>query len=300
MFMELVLELLQKYEALEAANSRFADAVRADKDLPLLLPECEGEPDREVAIKAMSQMWYLEPGESLPRAGIVCSSPATIQEAENLNEYKADFQAAIKSVRDKVTGEKSRLDKLIDRVLLQQNEKERHRVEELQLALKRAQINRLDLLRCYAKIRVLPKDLMSISWTWARTHSVIDPISREDAIKQAENLSDDESKEIALSRLSSLAPGQMLAYKKKLPNQLRANLLYHEDDEVKRKAVTISGIALSQDSALPKKWVWRDDPGELDPKAPMNRITRLDSKIDPEPYIKALHLHLYMGDGYGQ
>lgn len=300
MFMELVLELLQKYEALEAANARFADAVRADKDLPLLLPECEGEPNREVAIKAMSQMWYLEPGESLPRAGVVCSSPATIQEAENLNEYKADFQASIKSVRDKVTGEKSRLDKLIDRVLLQQNEKERHRVEELQLALKRAQINRLDLLRCYARIRVLPKDLMSISWTWARTHSVIDPISREDAIKQAENLSDGESKEVALSRLSSLAPGQMLAYKKKLPNQLRANLLYHEDDEVKRKAVTISGIALSQDSALPKKWVWRDDPGELDPKAPMNRITRLDSKIDPEPYIKALHLHLYIGDGDGQ
>lgn len=296
MFMELVLELIQKYEALETANTRFAEAVRADKDLPLLLPECGEEPDREAAIKAMTQMWYLEPGESLPRAGVVCAFPATIQEAENLNEHKAEFQAAIKSVRDKVTGEKSRLDKLIDRVLLQQNEKERHRVEKLQLALKRAQINRLDLLRCYAKIRVLPKDLMSISWTWARTHSVIDPISREDAIKQAENLSDGESKEVALSRLSSLAPGQMLAYKKKLPNQLRANLLYHEDDEVKRKAVTISGIALSQDSALPKEWVWRDDPGEQE----HNRKTRLDSKIDPEPYIKALHLHLYIEDEHGQ
>ena len=300
MFMELVLELLQKYEALEAANSRFADALRADKDLPVLLPDYEGGADREAAIKAMTQMWYLEPDESLPRAGVVCASPATIQEAENLNQHKTAFQTAIKSVRDTVTGEKSRLDKLIDRVLLQQNEKERRRVEELQLALKRAQINRLDLLRCYAKIRVLPESLMSISWTWARTHSVIDPISREEAIKQAENLSDGESKDIALSRLSSLAPGQMLAYKKKLPNQLRANLLYREDDEVKRKAVTISGVALSQDGSLPKKWVWRDDPGELDPKAPKDRITRLDSKIDPEPYIKSLHLHLYTGDGHGQ
>lgn len=300
MFMELVLELLQKYEALEAANSRFADALRADKDLPVLLPDYEGGADREAAVKAMTQMWYLEPDESLPRAGVVCASSVTIQEAENLNHHKAAFQTAIKSVRDTVTGEKSRLDKLIDRVLLQQNEKERRRVEELQLALKRAQINRLDLLRCYAKIRVLPESLMSISWTWARTHSVIDPISREEAIKQAENLSDGESKDIALSRLSSLAPGQMLAYKKKLPNQLRANLLYREDDEVKRKAVTISGVALSQDGSLPKKWVWRDDPGELDPKAPKDRITRLDSKIDPEPYIKSLHLHLYTGDGHGQ
>jgi hypothetical protein len=300
MFMELVLELLQKYEVLEAANARFADALRADKDLPVLLPDYEGGADREAAIKAMTQMWYLEPDESLPRAGVVCASSATIQEAENLNHHKAAFQTAIKSVRDTVTGEKSRLDKLIDRVLLQQNEKERHRVEELQLALKRAQINRLDLLRCYAKIRVLPKDLMSISWTWARTHSVIDPISREEAIKQAENLSDGESKDIALSRLSSLAPGQMLAYKKKLPNQLRANLLYREDAEVKRKAVTISGVVLSQDGSLPKKWVWREDPGELDPKAPKDRITRLDSKIDPEPYIKSLHLHLYTGDGHGQ
>lgn len=295
MFMELVLELLQKYEELEAANSRFADAVRADRDLPLLLPECVGAPNRELAIKAMTRIWHLEPGESLPQAGVVCSSPATILIANELNEIKKKFKAAIISVRDELEGNTFRLDKCIERLLLQQDDKDnaRRRNKELQLALKRTKIDRLDLLRCYANVRVLPKDLISISWTWARTHSAIDPISRENAILQAEKLNDGEAKDVALTLLTALEPGQMLAYKKKLPNQLRANLLYHENGDVKRKAVTISGIALSQDSTLPKKWVWRDDPGEQDPKAPMNRIPRSDSRIDLEPYIKALHLHLY-------
>ena len=274
MFTKWVFKLLQAYEALTAANTAFGDALRADGHLPLLLPEYKKESDRDIAIKAMTQLWHPEPGEMLARAGVVCASLPTIHAAERLNQSKAEFRAAVKSVRDKATEKKTRLDKLIDRVLLQQSEKERRRTEELQRALKRAQINRLDLLRCYANIRVLPKDLVSISWTWARTHSIIDPISRDEAIKQAEKLSDEETREIALTRLSSLASEQRMVYKKKLPNQLRANLSYYEDSEIKRKAVTISGIVLSQDSVLPKMWVWRDDPGELDPKAPRNRISR--------------------------
>ena len=299
MFTKWVFKLLQAYEALAAANTAFGDALRADGHLPLLLPEYERESDRYIAIKAMTQLWRLEPGEILAHAGVVCASLTTIQAAESLNQAKAEFRAAVKSVRDKSTEKKTRLDKLIDRVLLQQSEKERRRTEELQLALKRAQINRLDLLRCYANIRVLPKDLVSISWTWARTHSIIDSISRDEATKQAEKLSDEETREIALTRLSSLPSGQRMAYKKKLPNQLRANLSYYEDSEIKRKAVTISGIALSQDSVLPKMWVWRDDPGELDPKASRDRISRSDATIEPEPCIKALHLHLYNNDVRG-
>ncbi|PVZ64521.1 hypothetical protein DC094_19615 [Pelagibaculum spongiae] len=298
----LVQGLLQHYEALRVANTRFADAVRADQDLPLLLPghSNAGVHGRDLAIQSMTQMWLLEPGEVLPKAGVVCASPATIRQAENLNQAKDDFRQAIKAVREAVTGNKSRLDKLIDRVLQQQDEAQRRRIDSLQLALKRAKINRLDLLRCYANIRILPEQLMSISWTWARTHSAIDKISREDAIEQAENLSNSNAREIALSRLQALSPEQSLVFKKKLPNQLRANLLYRQSDEVKRKAITISGIVLCQDPILPERWVWRDDPGEADKKAPPRRITRLDSKIDPEPYIKALHLHRYLGDLNGQ
>ena len=77
---------------------------------------------------------------------------------------------------------------------------------------------------------------------------------------------------------------------------VRKNVKIQNDNEIKRKAVTISGIALSQDSSLPKSWVWRDDPGALDPKAPKDRLTRMDTKIESEPYVKALSLHLYKED----
>jgi hypothetical protein len=240
-------------------------------------------------------MWHPEPGEVLARSGVVCCSPATIQEAMKLNSKKEAFQATIKSIRECTNGKKTRIDKLIDRVLQQEG----IRTKELEIALNRANLNRLDILRCYAKIRVMPKNLQSISWTWARTHSVIDPISREDAIKEAHALQNPETRDIVLSLLARLPPGEMLAYKKELPNQLRANLVWKEDGCIKRKAVTISGVVLSQDEILPKH-VWRDDPGELDSDAPLGRLKRLDARIDPEPYIKALHLHLYTGGSHAK
>jgi hypothetical protein len=300
MSVDLILDLFQKYKALENANASFSKAVVSDNHLPILLPGSASEPNRDTAARFMTQLFLAESGDNLPQSGLICASPYTIQMGEQLNVCKGEFQASVKSFRDSVQGEKSRLDKLIDRVLLQQCSNARHRVEELQLALKRAQLNRLDLLRCYAKIRVLPKDLVSISWTWARTHAVIDPITRDEAIKQAHNLSNEETRNIALNRLAALPQGEKLAYRKKLPNQLRANLQYLDDGQLKRKAVTISGIVLSQDCSLPKTWVWRDDPGEQNPKAPLSRVTRIDTKIDREPYIKALHLHLYKENVYNR
>ena len=216
--MERIIDLLDSYQALEQANKAFSHALRKDQR-PLLLPETPNAPDKALAIKALTFLEYLEPGETLPQAGVICVSPDTVQQAHILNQHKTDFQAKVKAFRDEVSGEKSRLDKLIERVLRQQNESQRHRIDALQTALERAKLNRLNLLRCYAKVRVLPPHLKSISWTWAKTHSVIEPISREDALKQAELLSNEEAKTIATSRLTSLSPGQMLAYKKKLPNQ---------------------------------------------------------------------------------
>jgi len=285
MFFDLVAELLQKHEALENACDAFGKSVRKDEGLPILLPEYAGTCDRNAAINSLTQIWHNEPGEIFALAGLVCSSPTTLQKAECVNESKNEFQAAVKKVRDNATGEKTRIDKLIDRALQQEG----NRNKELKRALKLARINRLHLQRCYAKIRIMPPALKSISWTWAKTHSIVTPISRNEAVKQAENLTNDEAREIALSLLSKLAQNEKLVFRKKLPNQLRANLVFEEEGSIKRQAVTISGIVLSHEKEIPR-YVWKDDPGE----APINRLSRV-STIETEPYIKALRIHLSTG-----
>ena len=157
--------------------------------------------------------------------------------------------------------------------------------------MKTAGISRLDLLRCYAQIRVLPSPLESVSWTWAKTHSSIDPITVAQAITMAENLPKEKTKAFALEMLACLKPTERLVLKKKLPNQLRANLVWREAGERKRKAVTISGIVVGQDAALPQ-YVWRDDPANSDQKT--QRLSRVDTTIEAEPYIKALGIHRYL------
>jgi len=298
MFSVLVIDLLQSHQALESACNEFAAAVRRDQEieLPLLLPAYSGTPggEREAAITSMIQLWHLEPGEALVDAGLVCGSAETIAAACRLNDAKQTFQSAIKALRDAgPKGEKSRLDKLIDRVLHEEGK----RTDELSLALKRVRISRLDLLRCYAKIRVLPRHLESLSWTWAKTHSSIVPVSMDEAIKMAQNLSNEETKETVLSLLSTCSQRERFVCKKKLPNQLRANLVYRDEDgKRKRKAVTISGVILSQDITLPR-YIWRDNPDLLAPEAQQERLSRLDTHIESEPFIKVLRLHRYIDRG---
>lgn len=102
----------------------------------------------------------------------------------------------------------------------------------------------------------------------------------------------------ALGLLQQIPSDERLAWKKRLPNQLRANLVWYEDDNrdtVVRKAVTISGVCLSADAYLPETR-WRDNPDvhEDDDTSLPPRSVRGDQEINPEVFIKALGLHRYL------
>ena len=285
MFSLKIIALTEQYDALVTACDSFAEAVHQDSQLPLCLPShpLEEGPPRQAAISSIIDLWRAPPHTYRVEAGIICASPETIQKAMGLNHIKDTFQEAIKAIREMVTGEKTRLDKLIDRVLQQEG----RRTEELTLALKRINLSQLDLLRCYAKVRILPKNLKSLSWTWAKTHSSIVQVTKEEAIEMAHNLPNTETKAIVLSLLNQITPNERLAMKKKLPNQLRANLVWEEDKLLKRQAITLSGVALSQDQHLPRT-IWRENPAEQQAPLP-ERLIRFDTEIEPEPFIKALH-----------
>ena len=290
----LIADLLQSYEAMKSACNTLSRAVNGDAGLPLYLPTYKGEPggQRQAASDAMTQLWHLDPGESLETAGILCASDNTVTAATELNTCKDAFQQSVKAIRAiGKNDEKARIDRLIERAL----HIEGLRTEELKEALATARINRLDLLRCYAKIRLMPRDLQSISWTWAKTHCAIVQVSIDEAVEMADKLSNRATAGTVIDLLSRLPSGEKLAYKKNLPNQLRANLVWMEQEERKRKAVTISGIVISQDEVLPR-YVWRDNPDTLEPDQQNHRLSRIDIGIEASPYIKALHLHRYISD----
>lgn len=284
MFNSLVQNLLAAYGQLDSHRHRLADAMRKDA-LPMFLPGYAGEPggESEAAIASMIQIWHLNKNEApLLTAGLACASPSTVTAAEQLNDAKKHFKDAVIALRG--TDTKTKLDHLVERVM----RKEGERGGDLLLAMRRAKLGQLNLRRCYAQVLILPAELTSISFTWAATHSVIESVTVAQAIKMAEKLPNDETREMVMDLLSGFSADDELAYKKKLPNQLCANLISMEGDERRKKSVTISGVVIHQGDSLPY-YIWRSDPGKASPRVP-----RHDVAIEPEPYIKALHLHRYL------
>lgn len=287
----LVADLLQTFEATQAACGDLARTVRADAALPLFLPNYGGDAgtEREAAIRSMTQLWHLDPGASVVEAGLLCASAGTVAAAEALNRRKQQFQAAVQAIRAiGKNKDKLRITRLIERVL----QEEGRRTEALQEALATARINRLDLLRCYAQLRILPPGLESISWTWAKTHSAIVQVRLDEAIEMAGHLANPATSATALELLYRLPRDEKLAYKKHLPNQLRANLVWLEDDQRLRKAVTISGVVLCQAPTLPR-YIWRDNPACSDTPSAA-RLSRTDVGIESGAYVRALNLHRYL------
>lgn len=295
----LIEDFLEAHTALtEACRSFSCSITQTDIDLPFLLPDYSGPLNsaadkraaKSLAAKSMTQLWHLDSGEHLPAAGLLCAGTETLAKAGVLNDAKLKFKKSVIALRNKNTHNKSSIDKLIDQILLAEPE----RPEQLSAALKRSQLSRLDLLRCYANIRILPSNLHSISWTWARTHSTSKTVSVAEARKLGEALQTEALRRMVADMLSGYQDDDLLAYKKKLPNRLQANLVWKEDDQMLRKAVTISGIVLSPDLSLPK-YIWRSNPDKGDKPLPSNRLRRIDAKIMPEPFIKALKLHEIKG-----
>lgn len=287
MFSNAVIDLTRAYEALLDTQIKFKHAILSEATLPCFLPGFQGSSaeGRHHAIPAMIRNFYLDEEEDEQLTGLICASTDTLETVALMNDAKDQFQQAISVVRELGGSKKTALDKLVDRAL----HREGRRTEELDLALSRLQLHRLDLLRCYAHIRVLPPKLESISWTWATRHSSIKLIEFEEAETMANALPVPGTRMAVLHALSQLKPGEKLAMKKSLPNTLRANIVFWEEGIRKRKAINVSGILLSPDLTLPKHILWRDDPGE----SPL-RLERSDVSIQKTPYIPALNLYRYI------
>ena len=283
----IVKDLLDSYEEMIRAISTLKNAIHEQEQIPRYLPTYKGDKENqlEAVVKSLTEIWYLDSGDELLGAGFICADQKTVAAVELLNNAKSAFKDSVDVIRgnDK---KNSTLFTLADQHLDLDN-----RGEALRNAMRTARISRLDLLKCYRKIRVLPSSLESLSWTWARTHTKSEPISIEDAEKMARQRLSGQTLDLALSKLANAqAKGYSLRRFRELPNQLRANMVVNEGDHRKRSSMNISGIVIYPGDKLPKKLIWRDDPG---PRKEYERLTRVDSQIDrSEPFIKALSIHL--------
>lgn len=284
MWLTLLHDLQNSYSALQSALNASRQAL-SDESLPFFdptNPTMVTEPLRQAFIgHALS----LQPSPTVT-AGLLCASSATIEHIEQLNHAKNAFKEAVCRIRvHEKKDSKTRIDQLIERLL----KEEGRRGESLRAAFRDIGFQGVDLLRCYANLRILPQGLESISWTWAKKHASIIKISKKEALALAAELPSPSAQTVALRLLEPLAPNTPLVMRKLLPNQLRANIKWQANNTVARKAITISGVVISPHPKLPQI-TWRDNPGP--PSG--DRMIREDRRINPEPFIKSLNIHSYL------
>lgn len=148
--------------------------------------------------------------------------------------------------------------------------------------------NQIDLLSCRAKIKVLPKNLRSFSWTWTSKHRSIQKISKSQAVQLTSKLEGD-SKASALQILSA-CPDEFFAKVKPLKEQLRANYVYFENNLPVQKSTPVSGVVIAPQRKLPML-MWRDPPSST--KKPNVRLQR-PTTIEETPILPALKIHRYL------
>lgn len=283
----LIPDVLQAAEQLLMDVRTFAAAAQRDA-LPVWLPPAyAGSPaeQRELAIHSLCRLWIDELGE-FPASGLLCAGDETMAAAEALNATKQRLRAAVVALRASVRHHKTRITRLIDQVAAGDNTRE----AELARALRNMGFARLDLVACYRQITVLPSDLRSISWTWAKQHREITRVSYTEALAMADGFDSENSRRTALDALAHEDPDRPLAYVKIGGNQLRANIQFGPRDAMQRKMVVTSGVCLTgQDLPPAARIKWRECPE--DPVS--DRLTRSDARIEQDPICPELSLHRY-------
>lgn len=279
------------FSRLEEASARAEVELWRDRALPVVLPEHSvGAAQRDLAITELTRLRHRSDGDPLIRSGIVCASPTTVGAVEVLNQAKAEFKQTVVAFRKAQDNEKHPNHLLLRRFLEQTNRTiSINEWSELEIAFARLQWHRLDLLHCYANIRILPANTDTVSWTWATVHSAQTVITKEKAIELAKALDDPEKQARALADLGKVQQSKLIQFKR-LPPQLRMNVMHPGGKNGRSTAYTVSGILIQPDTHLPE-YVWRAPP-DPDTHQKRRRVKRSDAALPSEPCVPLLHLYL--------
>jgi hypothetical protein len=302
---QFIADLYEAFNDMAEAKFHVVDAIKADQgkydvfvaNSRSCKTDRNSDKAREAAILSLTQ--FYKGSESIVDAGLLCASEETVETLKKFNETKQHFKAAVMKIREEDEKRRKRLNepkvklpgKHIAHLLSERILEHGFRSDMLQKAMSTAGIGELDLKKCYAEIRIMPKNLDVFCWTWATKHSRTRQISLEDARKKVNEYFEDNHDALEINKrlLSQCKPDEILVERVKLKNQLRANYAFWDKDEIKRLSCPISGIAIVQDRTLPR-YVWRDDPEITGIKmAQVNRV----SKIDANPLISQLGLYRY-------
>jgi hypothetical protein len=245
--------------------------------------------NREKAFIFLSQLEYLNtqaPRDILIGPGVFAASEETLQAIQQVNQCKLRLKGIVLALKNAKIS-------LLDAELAEHFENALgKRPHALVHSFRKIGFSRLHLKQCYRLIPCLLERPEKISWTWAHTKA-IKRISVHEAKELLIKLGKDVYIEKQLSKLETLSSQEPLAIVRSLAPHLRTNVVIRKGTEVIRsmiKGTTPIFYPAGENTVLPKLY-----PAFEKQELNKDRAIRADVKLEPLPFLRAIHAHRYLG-----
>lgn len=283
------------FEAVEAFNQMVAETKSLVADievldcevyLPDFNPPVNGKVPSTIAETLLS-LWHDSDGDgrsTLVFQGLVVAPQPVLDQVRAVNDAKARFHKLMGDVIKSKQETPNEVRQVISQHLAADRE-----------MLKYTGLARLNLNHCYRVIPYIERPILKAGFSWSHGELSINRITPEDAVKELMNLNRDMPTHIAIQieRASALPPGTHLAKVQVNTHRLKSNVVMEDvgpdgDRTFTRKTIRTSlPLFVLRGSATPEI-VFRERP-EQKPE----RLSRLDRKIEEEPFLPSIRAHLY-------
>jgi len=284
------INLLESFENMLHCIRAFCLAVQIDHPLSAWVSRTDAEIGanvnvRDKAAQLYQALWY-EDGqdgrETLTCPGIIGASPDTLAAADECNQAKDAFKAAVLALKD--------LRKADANALLEDLQR---RDETVASAMARMGAARLNLKQAYRRIPRLDRKPLKIGFTWSKQGRAIERTSVAEARRLLERRTETPQIRLELQRLASIPETEVLARIRSIRPHLRANLVFpatdSEGNETRRlmQAPLPILIPLQPGERLPEFVPISPEPSG------QARLQRSDVRIEEDPFLPSIRVHRY-------
>lgn len=275
----LVSGLFSAFNALLSANDKVKTSILSSHG-QFYLPPAANSPNnpRSYIAENLTDLWLSSDYQRKPVvSGLLCAAKDLVDAVNLLNIAKDDFRLAVLKVRG---GNKSK-----HKFKFEQHLRADPEFREI---LREYKLSNIDLEACYTHIRILPKHLSAVRWTWAMKAHGVEKIRISDLIKRLEE-HESPMKDIIMERLVKMKNTDFIVEKVPKRPQLKVNIGYFAETGYVNFPFSCSGVMLSQDEILPpsERIVWRSQ-NEV-----KQRKARGESIICDDPFIKYTNFYQY-------
>lgn len=284
MYNQKILEVIGIFKQILDGYRHFGKQVQ-QANLPFIMPASHIDDVVSLAHLIPGNVYNTAINDEVQKAaatGLVCAQPHTVNTVLELNQHKQQFKKRMVTLRQELGKVENIGQKIAPDV------KEMLKSYRLLPDIVPCMGTRANLAICYTPIRVLPENLRQFNWTWARKHTKIQTLDRAQAQLYAQSFPVTYIANELLKAINSLYEDDKFALVIEKKPQLRANIQYQQDDEIIKKAISVSGLCVVQAEQLPQ-YRWRP----LDTSTPKIMVNR-PRTIEPDELVRGSFLHRFL------